>query len=103
MGGKKKKTTNFLTDFALVECREEYEWHRNRWTGQYWKYRIVTMETWEALLADGEAMPASYVNPGGKAVGAWRCEDRGLSDPFGSPLRRRYHETWISRGVLNEV
>ena len=98
-----KKTTNFLTDFAMVESREEYEWYNGLWVGQYWKYRIVTTEVWEALLEDGEPMPASFINPGNKAIGAWRCEDRGVSDPFGSPLRRWYHETWVSRSVYYAV
>ncbi len=53
-----KKTTNFLTDFAMVDCREEFEWYNGLWIGQYWKYRIVTTEVWEALLEDGEPMPA---------------------------------------------
>lgn len=98
-----RKTTSFLTGFAMTDQREEYEWFRNPFSGRYWKYRIVKTEVWMALLADGEEMPPSYVNPGRKDVGSWRCEDRSVSDPFGSPLRRWYQETWISRGEYHEV
>ena len=98
-----KKTTNFLTEFAMTECREEYEWYNSLWAGQYRRYRIVTTQVWEALLEDGEEMPTQYINPDKKSIGAWRCEDRGLSDPFGSPLRRMYHETWVSRGAYHDI
>lgn len=99
----KKPTTNFLTEFKCVDRREEYVWRNGIWRGTYYGYTVVSTEVWEALLADGEAQPASYVNPGAKAVGQWRCEDRGVSDPFGAPLRRVYHETWVSRGVFTSV
>ena len=93
-------TTHFLTGFKKVDEFEEYEWYGNWVTGQYDRYRVVTKEVWEALLADGEPKPANFVNPGGKAVGTWRCESRGVSDPFGTPLRRMYHETWVMRSAL---
>lgn len=93
-------TTKFLTSFARTDEREEYEWYGNWVTGQYDRYRVVTTEVWEALLDDGEPKPASFVNPGRKAVGVWKCESRGVSDPFGTPLRRMYHETWVMRSAL---
>lgn len=96
----KKPTVSLLAPFAMTECREELEWYRNWVTGEYNRYRVVTFEVWEALLDDDAPMPATFLNPGGKAVGAWRCEDRSLSDPWGSPLRRTYQETWIHRGGI---
>ena len=98
-----KKTTKFLTDFACVEKRDEYHWRNGLWWRTYWGYLVVTTEVWEALLEDGEAMPASFINPGGKPIGEWRCEDRCVTDPFGSPLRRAYREIWIRRGRWVDV
>lgn len=96
----KKPSINFLAEFAVVERREGYEWYRSWTTGLYNRYRVVTTEVWENRLAEGQAMPADFVNPGGKAVGVWRCEDRSISDPWGTPLNRTYRETWVHRSAL---
>lgn len=93
-------TSYFLSGFKMTDEFEEYEWYGNWVTGEYDRYRIVHKEVWEALLADGEGSPGGFVNPGGKPVGQWRCEGRGVSDPFGTPLRRKYHETWVWRSGL---
>lgn len=96
----KKPSINFLAEFAIVEERESYEWYRSWVTGLFNRYRIVTTEVWENRLAPGEPKPASFVNPGKKVVGEWRCEDRSVSDPWGSPLNRTYRETWVHRSKL---
>jgi hypothetical protein len=99
----KQPTLGNINNFKCVEDVEEIEWRTNgRVLGAPVEFRSVARKTYEVTLEDGKPKPTSPVNPGGLTVGTktgtWRCESRGVTDPYGIPLRRVYHETWISRG-----
>lgn len=98
----RKPSIKTLCDFAMVESHEQLVWRRNWQTGELDRYNVVRTEVWQVLLADDQEEPAVYVNPG-KKDGTWRCEDRGCSDPWGSPLRKTYQETWVRKGVTQYV
>ncbi|MFA6718937.1 MAG: hypothetical protein WCS15_07640 [Prevotella sp.] len=97
-----KKVIKNINDWKLVDEREEYEYRYYGFTSWMVKRRPKRFYTWQITLDDGAAKPSSPANPGSYSLPC-RCEDRGVSDPYGTVLQRVYHETWVTTGSWEEV
>lgn len=63
-----------------------------------YKYREELTQLWECPVADSQGFPAAVQDPGNLVQQGWRCENRKIIMPYGSPLCRHYTETFVKKG-----
>ena len=91
-----------VTDTSSTIVSQSH-WELDANTDQYvwiqWRYREETSITYEISVADTQGFPSSIQDPGGLIAQGYRCEHRGLSRAYGTPLGGTYQEVFVKKGA----